>query len=260
MRDIQAEWDTAARAWVDFVRTGKDYHRDELNNPAMFEILGDICEKKILDLACGEGYNARIMAKKGAQVTGVDFSEEMINFAIQAEKEDILGIDYYVLDACSLYIFGENTFDIVTCFMALQDIENYQDAIKEAARVLKDGGRFVFVIPHPCFEKRVLNGTIIGGWEYKGEKSPENALYYKMDKYFDTHGYTISWDMERLHHHFQTTSFHRTLTDYTNALHNAGLMISKLKEPKPTKKGLKKHCMKESLRIPQSIVIEAVKC
>jgi ubiquinone/menaquinone biosynthesis C-methylase UbiE len=49
-------WNKSAEAWVDFVRTGKDYDREELNNPAMFKMLGNIKGKKILDLACGDGY------------------------------------------------------------------------------------------------------------------------------------------------------------------------------------------------------------
>lgn len=262
---IQKQWDDAAEAWVDFVRTGKDYSRDEMNNPAMFEVLGNIRRKRILDLACGEGYNTRIMARKGAKVIGIDFSKKMIDFAIQQEEKEKLGIDYYVLDTCNLHILKNNTFDIVVCFMALQDIRNYQGAVKEVWRVLKKRGRFVFVIPHPCFEIRIIGGKIIGGWVYKKgtkDKSTENALYKKVDRYFDTHRDIVSWEMERLTKHFKTTSFHRTLTGYADALHNAGLMISRLKEPKPTKRGLAKYPIyfKKTLRIPDSIVIEAVKC
>ena len=261
MSTIEKEWNDAAEAWADFVRTGKDYYRDELNNPAMFLMLGDISGKKILDVGCGEGYNTRIMAQKGAVVAGVDFSKKMIDCAVQEERKE-LEIQYFVLDACDLHIFGENTFDIVTCFMALQDIEDYQGVVSEVSRVLKNSGRFIFVIPHPCFEKRVMNGELIGGWEFEKGKEPtmENALYYKVDKYFDTHGYTIAWKMKRLRHHFKTTSFHRTLTDYSDALCEAGLMISRLAEPRPTERGLAEFPIEETLRIPQSIVIEAVKC
>jgi ubiquinone/menaquinone biosynthesis C-methylase UbiE len=257
--NIKPQWDDAAEPWRDFVRTGKDYYRDELNNPAMFELLGDICRKKILDLACGEGYNCRIMAKKGASVYGVDFSERMIDLAVQEEEKEKLGIMYSVLDAGNLHVLEKDAFDIVTCFMALQDIENYKDAINEVYRVLKKGGHFIFVMPHPCFEKRILNGEIIGGWEFKGEPSMENALYYKVDKYFDTHEYTISWNMERLRYTFITTAFHRTLTDYADALSGAGFLISRLKEPTPPEKGYVEYHIEDTLRIPQSIIIEAVK-
>ena len=39
---IKKEWNDAAESWVDFVRKGKDYYRDELNNPATFKLIGDV--------------------------------------------------------------------------------------------------------------------------------------------------------------------------------------------------------------------------
>ena len=271
---IRDQWDDASDSWADFVRTGKDWTRDEMNNPAMFDILGDIKDKKILDLACGEGFNSRIMARKGANVTGVDFSNKMIELAIEEEKREKLGIDYLVSNANDLSIFDSQTFDIIACFMALQDIEDYTNAIKEASRVLKNAGRFVFVIPHPCFEARKLGEKIVSGWVYEKDdkiKSTEvkiygdptrDALHFKVDDYFNTHPDDLEWNMKRLAKPFVTTAFHRTLTDYFRELHKAGFMISRLEEPKPTKKGLEEHpdYFKGNLRIPQFIVFEAVKC
>ncbi len=257
-------WNESAQAWVDFVRTGKDYDRMGLNNPAMFKLLDNIEGKRVLDLACGEGYNTRIIARKGAKVTGIDFSKELIHYAIKQEQKDKLGIAYHISDAGKLTIFKNNTFDIITCFMALQDIENYQKAIKEAYRVLKRKGRFVFVIPHPCFTRRIIDGKIIGGWEYKkGSKdfSSKNALYFKADRYFHTNKYIVQWNIVRLTRHFKSLAFHRTLTDYIKALNKVGFMVTNLIEPLPTKKGLAKHpdFFGKTLRIPSSIIIEAVK-
>lgn len=65
---LAQQWDDAAETWVDFVRTHKDYDREDLNNPAIFEMLCDIRGKRILDLGCGEGYNSRIMAKKAQKL------------------------------------------------------------------------------------------------------------------------------------------------------------------------------------------------
>lgn len=271
---VRNQWDAASEAWADFVRTGKDWTRNELNNPAMFEMLGSIDGKRILDLCCGEGYNSRIMARRGARVTGVDFSEKMIDLAIQEEKREKLQIDYHVLDASDLHSFKDNTFEIVACYMSLQDIEDYQGAVKEVFRVLSKRGRFVFVIPHPCFEVRLRGGRRTGGWVYKKGakvesaemgpklKTSETALYYAVDRYFDTHGYVIPWKMERLARHFKTTSFHRTLTDYVDALYDAGFVVARLKEPKPTKRGLRKYpeYFGGDPRIPQSIILETVKC
>jgi len=271
---LQSQWDESAEAWADFVRTGKDWTREELNNPAMFDVLGNIHGKRILDLGCGEGYNSRIMARKGAKVTGVDFSEKMIDLAIQEERKEVLQIEYHVLDACDLHLLKKDTFEIVACFMALQDIEDYQGAVRETYRVLRKRGRLVFVIPHPCFEVRFPEGERIGGRVCKKGFEDESVetvldlradkpvLHYAMDRYFDRHSDIITWDMDRLAKHFETPSFHRTLTDYVDALHSAGFLVSRLKEPRPTKKGLEKYpeYFEGNLRIPQSVVVEAKKC
>ena len=85
--DLSEQWDEAAESWTDFVRKGKDFYRDEMNNPAFFKLVGNVKGKKILDLACGEGSNTRILARKGAEVVGVDFSEKLIKFAKELEKK-----------------------------------------------------------------------------------------------------------------------------------------------------------------------------
>ena len=269
-----SQWDDASESWADFVRKGKDWTREELNNPAMFQMLGNLKGKKVLDLCCGEGYNTRMMAGKGARVTGIDFSKKMIKLAITAEKKERLDIEYFHSDAADLCALKSASFDAAASFMALMDIEDYEGAIREVARVLKKDGRFVFAITHPCFEARVVRGRKIGGWVYgsqikqwcseieRAAARGEKPAYYSIDVYFDDEPDVVEWKMERLMSHFKTTSFHRTLTEYAKALHDAGLCISRLDEPRPTKKGLREHpaYFEGNLRIPHSIVVEAVKC
>ena len=241
---IKKEWDDAAESWLDFVRRGNDYYRDELNNPATFQLIGDVRGRRVLDLACGEEYNTRILTRKGAKVIGVDFSEKMIKLAKQEEVKEKLAIDYQVVDATDLKKFLSSYFDLVTCFMSLQDITDYKRAISEVARVLRDRGRFVFSIPHPCFEAIVVKGKRV---------SAER-------RYFGEIEYPIQWEMERLTKPFKTTSFHRTLTEYSGALRRSELFVSRIVEPKPTQEGLLKHpSFREVLMIPQSIIMESTK-
>jgi ubiquinone/menaquinone biosynthesis C-methylase UbiE len=261
---IKKQWDEAAEPWTDFVRKGKDFYREEMNNPALFKLVGNIKGKKILDLACGEGSNTRILARKGAKVVGVDFSERLIEFARQREKKEKLGIKYYILDAADLKEFPSSHFDIVTCFMALMDIEDYQNAIHEAARVLKKNGRFIFSIIHPCFEwgDVTSSGQLIGEWKYqeRAHGSSRIALHYETTRYFGRIKLKSSWDMKRLTRPFVTTSFHRTLTDYAQALFESGLLVRRLLEPRPTAKGVSEYPkLRKHRKIPQSIIIEAVK-
>jgi len=87
---------------------GKDHFREEMNKPAALKMVGNVKGKQLLDLACGEGYNTRILAKKGARVIGVDFSKEMIKLARERERRDRLGIRYYVSDAADLKSWREH--------------------------------------------------------------------------------------------------------------------------------------------------------
>jgi ubiquinone/menaquinone biosynthesis C-methylase UbiE len=241
---VMKQWDDATESWVDFVRKGKDFYRDELNNPATFRLIGNVEGRLVLDLACGEGYNARILARKGAKVVGVDFSAKLVQLARIEEAKEKLGIDYHIADVADLSRFPSNYFDLVTCFMALQDIKDYKSAVSEVARVLKDRGRLVFSIPHPCFEMVSDKGNRISTTE----------------RYFGAGEDHIQWKMERLLKPFETTSFHRTLTDYFDVLHKNRLLVRRLVEPQPTKRGIKKHPpLKEVLLRPQSVVVEAVR-
>ena len=148
MNNIPGEWDNASESWTDFVRAGKDYFRDELNTLGMFRLIGSVKGKLVLDIACGEGYNTRMLARKGAETTGTDISEKLIDQAKVQEEKDQLGIKYYTLDVADLSTLPDKCFDLVTCFMAMIDIENIDMAIQEVKRVMKDDGRFIFSITH----------------------------------------------------------------------------------------------------------------
>jgi len=124
----------------------------------------------MLDIGCGEGYFSRFFAKEGAEVIGIDISDNLINAAREEEQKHPLGVKYFVADAAKLAMLDSKSFDVAFCYMALADIANYEGTIMEAARVLKRGGEFVVVIPHPCFTWRFLEGKMISGWETRLSK------------------------------------------------------------------------------------------
>jgi len=260
---VMSEWDEAAETFANFVQEGKDYFREGLNNPVAFRLIGNVKGKMVLDLACGEGYNTRILAKKGAIVVGVDFSARLIELARQKETKERLGITYHISDAADMKDLPSNNFDLVVCFMALHDIEDYKNALSEVARVLKEDGRFIFSIPHPCFERIVKDGESIIDWRY--EEGTENTtdkrpIHLEIKQYFGIGKYKTQWNMRRVSKPFETTSFHRTLTDYFQALHTNRLLVSRLVESRPTSKAVSKYpLLRKRLKIPQSIIIEAIK-
>jgi SAM-dependent methyltransferase len=261
--EVRECWDGAAEAWARFVREGKDISREYMNNPGMFGLLGDIEGERILDLGCGEGYNTRLLAKMGAKVTGVDFSENMIRLALEEEELSLLGIEYLCADATDLDSLDDSTFDIVTCFMVFMDFEDIDAVTGEIARVLKSSGSLFASIPHPCFEMSWEGGEKVAGWIYENMDDPQDRgrpLYVKQSNYFKSGRYNIDWKMQRINQPFKTISFKRTLTEYGHTLGAHGLYICDLVEPKPTGEGLAKVPeLDKHLRVPQSIIFKAVK-
>ena len=259
--EVRQQWDEAAKSWVEFVRSGKNYYSEYLNGPALKRALGDVKGKRVLDIGCGEGCFTRFFAKAGAEVTGIDISEVLIEAALEEEPRHPLGIRYFVADAAKLDMIDSESFDIVYCYMAMGDIADYEGAIAAASRVLKTGGRFVVVMEHPCFMVRSIDGRRIAIWETRLlEDDSKEYLYYRVEDYFKRHSFAVEWKHDRLPSSFVTTGFHRTLSDYVNALVKHGLSIQRLDEPKPMEEGVRVHPpMRKHYRVPHSIVIEAIK-
>ena len=66
--------------------------REHIERYTLFEMLGDIGGKTVLDLACGEGFYTRLLKQAGAsEVTGVDISAAMIELAEEQERRRPLG-------------------------------------------------------------------------------------------------------------------------------------------------------------------------
>src|SRR5215831_789894 len=114
-------WNANAQAWTTLARAGYDVYRDHLNTPAFFAMLPDVAGLSGLDIGCGEGHNTRLLAGRGARVTGVDIAEEFIAHARQAEAAEPLGIDYRVASAVDLP-FADACFDFATGFMSFMDV------------------------------------------------------------------------------------------------------------------------------------------
>jgi len=255
------QWNKAAKIWVEFVRSGKNYYAEYLNGPALKQMVGSVKGKQVLDIGCGEGYFSRFFAKAGAEVVGIDLSEALIKAAEEEEERNHLGVKYFAVDAANLNMLDSEIFDIAYSHMAMGDIPDYEGTIAEVSRVLKTRGRFVIVMAHPCFSIRTLNGKIIGDWETRlREDGSKEYLYYWARDYFRRHIYAWEWKHNRLSSSFVTEGFHRTLSDYVNALIKHGLIVTRLDEPKPLEKGVRVHPpMKKHYRAPQSLVIEATK-
>jgi ubiquinone/menaquinone biosynthesis C-methylase UbiE len=118
------------------------------------ELVGDVREKRVLDLACGEGfYTRRLKAAGAAHVLGVDVSAEMIALADTQERDDPLGVEYLCADVAEIDASGDlGTFDLVTAAYLLHYAPDEQTLTRMCANIaaqLPSGGRFVTLNENP---------------------------------------------------------------------------------------------------------------
>jgi 2-polyprenyl-3-methyl-5-hydroxy-6-metoxy-1,4-benzoquinol methylase len=246
-------WNRFADEWDNRYTDLGDRNRQYIIDPAIFNILGRVKGKRILDAGCGNGYLSRLLSSKGAQVTGVDVSTRFIEIAEAKEKQIPLNIQYHVGSVCQLSMFADVTFDAIVSNIVLSDIQNLDQAIQELYRVLKNGGKLVFSIMHPCF-----TSSSVKGWVKKPVDSDrrEDWLYWKVDRYFDR-----SVEEWRMYDNSPVYGFHRPLSDYVMFLLRTGFNITDFEEPTPTKKDIEEHYreLNDGDRIAWFLVIGAEK-
>ncbi len=107
---------------------------------------------KILDVGCGAGKLCFLFneyTKSGAQITGGDFSEELLEKARTKNKEAGAKIDFQFLDFNQPFKFADHTFDLCTSAFAIYYASDLDFTFGEAHRVLNSGGRLFVSGPLP---------------------------------------------------------------------------------------------------------------
>jgi ubiquinone/menaquinone biosynthesis C-methylase UbiE len=109
----------------------------------VLRLLGD-GPGRLLDVGCGGGAHAIELAAHGWSVTGVDIS------AAQVELARARGLDVVEADAAQLP-FEDASFDAAVSMFTHTDVDDFAAVLHEVARVVRSGGRFVYLGVHPCF-------------------------------------------------------------------------------------------------------------
>ncbi|HEY8560707.1 MAG TPA: class I SAM-dependent methyltransferase [Pyrinomonadaceae bacterium] len=102
---------------------------------------------EILEIGCGTGKNTEFLRRLAKSLIGADFSAEMLERA--RRKITAPNVEFRRLDLREAWDFPDDSFDLVTCSLALEHIENIDFVFAEANRVLRTGGGFYFGELHP---------------------------------------------------------------------------------------------------------------
>jgi len=230
-REVKNYWEQNAEAWTALSRAGYDVYRDLINTPAFLKMLPTVNGLRGLDIGCGEGHNTRLVAQKGAVLTGIDISEKFLNYAKEEEAAKPLGINYLSVSGQKTG-FDDGTFNFCIATMSLMDMPNHAKAVAEAYRVLKPGGFFQFSIAHPCFATPK--------WEWLRDAAGQKKAMVCGDYFVRQDGLIDQWifgaapeEEKNKYPPFKIPRFGSTLSDWINCLLKAGFQIEELCEPYP---------------------------
>jgi SAM-dependent methyltransferase len=237
--DLAAAWEYHAAEFIAWARKpGHDsywqYHRDQ------FLELVPPPGRRTLDLGCGEGRLSRDLKAIGHDVVAVDVSPTMVAAAKSADAD----LDVHLADAAALP-FDHSAFDLVVAFMSLQDIDDMEAAVAEAARVLEPGGRLCLAVVHPfssagrfagddAWSPFVVEGSYLGRFRYA-----DNFVRDGLEMTF--------------------VSEHRPIEAYVGALTDAGLLVERLRETDVPDAGIVRPRSRRWQRIPLFLHIRAVR-
>ncbi len=177
-------------------------------------LLGPLEGRDVLEVGAGAGQCARWVRARGGRAVGLDLSHRQLQHARRLDAETGVAVPA-VLGTATALPFADDRFDVVfSAFGALQFVAAVADAVAEAARVLRPGGRFAFSITHPT------------RWVFPDDPSAAGLVasqsYWDRTPYVETD--TSSGEVRYVEHH-------RTLGDWVHLLARHGFALQRLEEP-----------------------------
>lgn len=150
--------------WAPYDAMGENFARHaedgpynaHYDRPAVLAALGDVKGLRLLDAGCGPGLYADLLLAAGAELTGFDASQVMVDLA----RQRVAGrarIDRAGLDQTLPY--PDAAFDVVVCALAIHYVRDRRAAFLELYRVLQPGGALVVSTQHPTTDWRRKGGS-----------------------------------------------------------------------------------------------------
>jgi len=140
-----AKFSDLAHRWWDPESEFRPLHQINPLRLAWIDGLAPLAGKRVLDVGCGGGILSDSMARKGAQVTGIDLSVKALRVAqLHALEAGTSGVDYREVSAEDLAAEQPGTFDVVTCMEMLEHVPDPSSVVRACSQLVKPGGWVFF--------------------------------------------------------------------------------------------------------------------
>ncbi len=140
-----AKFSDLAHRWWDKQSEFRPLHEI---NPLRLEWINSLCgvnARQVLDVGCGGGILSDSMARKGAQVLGIDLSTKALKVAeLHALEAQTPNVQYQEISAEALANERAEEFDMVTCMEMLEHVPDPASVVQACARLVKPGGWVFF--------------------------------------------------------------------------------------------------------------------
>jgi demethylmenaquinone methyltransferase / 2-methoxy-6-polyprenyl-1,4-benzoquinol methylase len=152
--------------------------------------------ERALDLCCGTGDVALALARRGADVIGLDFSDAMLAVAGQRLKAQAGSSVQFLRGDAQQTSFPDDTFDIVTISYGLRNLADWREGLGEMWRVAKPGGRLLvldFGKPDNALWRRLYFGYLkclvpLFGRIFCGDSQTHAYILESLQEYPAQHG------------------------------------------------------------------------
>jgi toxoflavin synthase len=194
---------------TDYNRISREYQLSKLQPwrqfveaYTFFKLAGDLSNKKILDLACGDGFYTRQLKLRGAaEVEGVDISKGMIQLARESEEKNPLGVVYHVQDVLNLKL--NKKYDLITASYLLnyaRNIEELTEFAKAISAHLNPGGSFITINSNPDYQAPVSSLRKYGFTRENESRFEGAKIIYRFYHENGSHIEVVNYHLEKPTH------------------------------------------------------------
>jgi 2-polyprenyl-3-methyl-5-hydroxy-6-metoxy-1,4-benzoquinol methylase len=214
-------WNEIAEWWDGNVQDGDLFHKTFIY-PSILKLAQLREDNRVLDIACGNGALTRLLAQSKAEIVATDFSEKLIHCAME-RSEQYKNIKFLVVDATDQHalrqLSQQGRFDVVICSMAFQDMWTIEPLISSLKHLIASEGRFIFSIPHPCFNSGLVKFNL---------GTSESKSTIAMSDYASSQKFKIQAKPNQPASHL---AFHRSLSTIFNLLFQENFVMNGFLEP-----------------------------